>query len=111
MHSPSPADELADIRADIARLKLLEAALRAKILASPDRQPIGRWHRIEVIETKARVFDAKLLPDAIRGDQRFYRDRVTQVVRCLALPAAGTPQRPGWPIQQGSRSVQDQAVH
>lgn len=107
MHSLSPADELADLRADIARLKLLEAALRAKILASPDTTAIGRWHRIEVVETKARVFDSKLLPAAIRDDPRFYRDRVTQVVRCLAVEA----QRPGWPIQRTSRLVQGQAVH
>ena len=91
MHSLSPADELADLRADIARLKLLEAALRAKILASPDTQAIGRWHRIEVIETKSRVFDGKLLPTTILGDPRFYRDRVTQVVRCLPVEA----KRPG----------------
>ena len=107
MHILSPADELADLRADIARLKLLEAALRAKILASPDTQSIGRWHRIEVIETKARVFDAKLLPATIRDDPLFYRDRVTQVVRCVSVEA----KRPGWPIQRDNRFVQVQAVH
>ena len=107
MHSLCPADELFNLRADIARLKLLEAALRARILASPDTQSIGRWHRIEVVETKIRVFDAKLLPDAIREDPRFYRDRVSQVVRCLAVEA----KRPGWPIQRDSRLVQGQAVH
>lgn len=107
MHSLSPADELFELRADIARLKLLEAALRAKILASPDTQAIGRWHRIEVDETKARVFDVKLLPDAIRDDPRFYRDRVSHVVRCVAVEA----KRPGWPIQRDSRFGQGQAVH
>ena len=107
MHSLSPADELADLRADIARLKLLESALRARILASPDTQAIGRWHRIEVLETKARVFDAKLLPANIRDDPRFYRDRVTQVVRCLPVEA----KRPGWPIQHSGGQVQGRAVH
>ena len=107
MHSLSPADELADLRADIARLKLLEAALRAKILASPDTQSIGRWHRIEVLVTKARVFDAKLLPAAIRDNPQFHRDRVTQVVRCVPVEA----KRPGWPIQRGSDFKQGQAVH
>ena len=107
MHSLSPADELADLRADLARLKMLEAALRAKILASPDTTAIGRWHRIEVIETSTRVFDAKLLPDAIRDDPRFYRNRVTQVVRCLPVEA----KRPGWPIQRGVGYSQTQGVH
>ena len=107
MHSLSPADELFELRADIARLKLLEAALRAQILASPDTTAIGRWHRVEVLETNARVFDAKLLPDAIRDDPRFYRNRVTQVVRCLPVEA----KRPGWPIQRVGHYVQAQAVH
>ena len=107
MHSLSPADELANLRADIARLKLLEAALRARILASPDTQAIGRWHRIEVLETKTRVFDAKLLPAAVREDPRFYRDRVTQIVRCLPVEA----KRPGWPVQNSARHAQGQAVH
>ena len=107
MHSLSPADELADLRVDIARLKLLEVALRAKILASPDTQAIGRWHRIEVLETKARVFDAKLLPATVRDDPRFYRDRITQIVRCLPVEA----NRPGWPVQQSGRYARGQAVH
>lgn len=107
MHSLSPADELADLRADIARLKLLEAALRARILAAPDQNAIGRWHRIEVLETKARVFDAKLLPDAISDDPRFYRDRVTQIVRCLPVEA----KRPGWPIQRGVNNDHGTGVH
>lgn len=107
MHSLSPADELFELRTDIARLKLLETALRAKILTSPDTTAIGRWHRIEVTETKARVFDAKLLPDAIRDDPRFYCDRVTQTVRCVAVDA----KRPGWPIQRSTGFAQRQAVH
>lgn len=107
MHSLCPADELFELRADIARLKLLEAALRAKILAFPDIQAIGRWHRIEVVQTKARVFDAKLLPAAIRDDPRFYHDRVIQVVRCVAIEA----KRPGWPIQRGVGADQRAGVH
>ena len=107
MHTLSPADELADLRADIARLKLLEAALRARILAAPESQAIGRWHRIEVVETRSRVFDAKLLPATIRDDPRFYKDRVTQVVRCMPVEA----KRPGWPIQRDSRIGQAQVIH
>lgn len=107
MHSLSPADKLADLRADIARLKLLEAALRARILASPDTQAVGRWHRIEVLQTKTRVFDAKLLPTTVRDDPRFYRDRVTQIVRCLPVEA----KRFGWPVQYSSHHAQGQAVH
>ena len=107
MHSLSPADELANLRADIARLKLLEAALRARILASPDTQAVGRWHRIEVLQTKTRVFDAKLLPATVRDDPRYYRDRVTQIVRCMPVEA----KRPGWPVQHSGHLAQGHAVH
>ena len=107
MQNLSPADELADLRADIARLKLLEAALRARILAAPDTQAVGRWHRIEVLQTKMRVFDAKLLPATVRDDPRFYRDRVTQIVRCMPVEA----KRPGRPVQHSGHLAQGHAVH
>ena len=107
MHTLSPADELADLRADIARLKLLEAALRSRILAAPETQAIGRWHRIDVLETNVRVLDAKLLPAAIRDDPRYYRDRLTQIVRCVPVEA----KRPGWPIQRDIGAGHRAGVH
>lgn len=107
MHSLSPADELADLRADISRLKLLESALRTKILASPETNAIGRWHRIEVLETKRLVFDATLLPAALRDDPRYYRDRVTQIVRVLPVEV----RRPGWPIQRGQTIAHQSGPH
>jgi hypothetical protein len=97
MHRLGPADELAEIRAEIARLKLREAALRAGFLADPGKGMIGRWNRVEVVQTTARIFDHRLLPAAIRDDPRYSRDRVTQSVRCLAVQIR-TP-RPGWPIR------------
>jgi hypothetical protein len=107
MHTLSPADELAELRADIHRLKLLEAALRTKILAAPDKQSVGRWHRIEVQETKSRILDANLLPADIRDDPRFYRDRIIQVVRVLPVQA----KRPGWPIQRDQNAARTPAFH
>ncbi|EEW26545.1 hypothetical protein [Rhodobacter ferrooxidans] len=99
MHKLSPADELAEIRAEISRLKAREAVLRTIFLNSPDEALIGRWSRIEVGTTRARVFDAKLLPQEIRDDPRYWRERVTQTVFCRPLAPAPTP-RPGWPIRR-----------
>ena len=45
MHTLLPADELAEIRAEIARLKLREAVLRAQFLADPTAPRRGRWRR------------------------------------------------------------------
>lgn len=106
MHSHSPIDELAELCADLGRLKLLEKALRTQILAAPENHPIGRWHRIEVQETKSRVLDATLLPADIREDPRFYCDSITQVVRVLSVDE----NRPGWPVQVDNNVTQTQAV-
>ena len=95
MHRLSPADELAAIRAEIARLKRREAELRQAILHDPDCATTGRWHRIEVTVSRARVFDAQLLPAAIRGDPRYRRERVTTYVRCLPVEVCAPAPPPG----------------
>ena len=93
MHAISLADELAETRAEIARLKGREAALRAAILAWDGPVPEGRWSRVEVVEKRARVFDKTLLPAPIRENPAFWRDRVTAYVKCVPVQFAGT--RPG----------------
>ena len=84
------ADELAETRAEIARLKEREAALRAAILGRRGQVPDGRWARVEVEQRRARIFDKELLPEDIRDDPRFWRDRVTTYVRCLPVELAGS---------------------
>lgn len=106
MHKLSAADELAETRAEIARLKLREAALRQAILAG---EPVlGRWHRVEVTEHQLRIFDAALLPPKVRDNPAYWRERLTQVVKCLPVQAKAVGERPGWPIQ---RAPQGAALH
>jgi hypothetical protein len=82
----------------MARLKQREAALRALVL---QQEPaVGRWHRIEVTEQRARVFDSRLLPPQIRDNPAFWRERITKVVKCLPIPARAIGDRPGWPIRR-----------
>jgi hypothetical protein len=97
MHKMSPVDELAEIRADIARLKLREAALRQVVLSGD--AATGRWYRAEVMESRARVFDARLLPPQIRDNPAYWRERLTKMVKCL--PVQARAERPGWPIRRG----------
>lgn len=99
MHMLSLADELAEIRAEIARLKLREAALRDRILAAPQTAWVGRWHRVEVTDHIIRRFDMSLLPTAISEDPTFWRETVQTRVATTAL--TGRTTRPGWPIRRG----------
>lgn len=99
MHNLSPADELAEIRAEIARLKAREAALRSAFLRHPKDQILGRWTRVEVVETRQHRFNPALLPDEILQDPRYFEDRLVQTVRCLPAPLTVSV-RPGWPIRR-----------
>lgn len=104
MHSLSPADELAELRAEIARLKTREADLRTALLAAPPEALGGRWHRVEVTEHRIRQFDPSLLPAAIRDNPAFWRERVQMTVRTVPVQIR-TP-RPGWPIRRSSQSAE-----
>ncbi len=100
MSRQAPADELADTLAELARLRLRAAQLRARIVDNPDLGATGRFARAEVALRQERVFDPSLLPPEIREDPRFQRDRQHWTVRCHpAAPAAHGP-RPGWPIRR-----------
>ncbi len=99
MHRLSPADELAEIRAEIARLKAREAKLRTIFLRQPDAQRQGRWARVEVVETCQKRFNPALLPEEIRRDPRYQDERLVQTVRCLPAALSVTV-RPGWPIRR-----------
>lgn len=98
MHRPCPADELAEIRNDIARLRLREAQLRAAFLKDPDHGAQGRWNRVEVELRQQTRFDSRLLPGAILSDPAFQREILVPVVRCLPVQAPSP--RPGWPIRR-----------
>ncbi|WP_233487455.1 hypothetical protein [Thalassovita gelatinovora] len=92
------ADELAEIREEIARLREKEAAVQAAILSFEGPVPAGRFHRIELVERREMVFDKDRLPEKVRDNPRFWHQKVTQSVRCL--PIRPQLDRPGWPIRR-----------
>lgn len=93
MFVTSPADELSDIRAEIQRLKRREAELRAAYLTRPDMPKVGRWFKVELVTQRARIFDPRLLPDAIRHDPAYNRERVTRTLRASRVgPRAVLPE-------------------
>jgi plasmid stabilization system protein ParE len=77
----APADELALIRAEIARLKRREAALREAYLTRVDMPKIGRWNKVDILTERHSVFDPRLLPATIRNDPAYQRDKVMRVLR------------------------------
>lgn len=109
MHEIALADALADVRAEIARLKQREAALRAAILQRRGQVPPGRWHRVEVVERRSRRFDKALLPDTILSDPAYWRERVTRYVRCLPVQVGGS--RPAGSPSAGTRPSEPPAAH
>ena len=104
MHSLSPADELAEIRAEMLRLKAREAALRAQFLRDPEHGSLGRWSRVEVVESHSRRFNPALLPPAIFNDPRYREEKVVMTIKVVPLHFTASP-RPGWPIQREGRPL------
>ena len=88
MTPTNPADELAEIRAEIARLKQREAELRMAYFATPDLPKIGRMHKVELVTRRRIVFEARLLPAEIRNDPTYIRERVMRVLRTERIPNA-----------------------
>ena len=105
MHALNRADELADVRAEIARLEIREQALRDGFIKRPQADIIGRWTRADATATQKSRFDSSLLPDVIRNDPAYFRHSATHFVRCLPTPMI-PKQRAGWPIRRDADARQ-----
>lgn len=81
MQLKPPADELAEIRTEIARLRAREGELRALLLHDAAMPKIGRFHKVDLVTNRQRVFDPRLLPEEIRLDPAYTREKVTRVLR------------------------------
>jgi hypothetical protein len=99
MTMQSLADELADVRADLLRLRLREAQLRAALIAAPAAQRCGRWNEVEVTARKRLVFNPYLLPAEVRQNPLYWEDVAHHTVSVKPL-AQGLKPRPGWPIRR-----------
>lgn len=91
MPSLTPADELASLRAELARLKARERALCDALVAAPACARSGRWTRADVGTRTIRLFDHRLLPSDIRDNPLFWRERQSVEVVCHPLEGAASP--------------------
>ncbi len=81
MQLKPPADELAEIRAEIARLRIREGELREILLRDAEMPKVGRMHKVDLVTQRHRIFDPRLLPEDIRLDPAYTREKVTRVLR------------------------------
>lgn len=98
MHKIGLADELAETRAEITRLKEREAALEAAVHASDGTVPDGRNNRVNVVTRRKSEFDPALLPREVRDNPRYWRENLNVRVECTPIEMRG--RRAGWPIQR-----------
>jgi hypothetical protein len=89
MHLIPPADELAEIRAEIARLRAREGELREILLRDTAMPKVGRMHKVDLVTNRQRIFDPRLLPEGIRLDPAYTREKVTRVLRASRKPPLG----------------------
>ena len=106
MHPMAPADELALIRAQITRLRDRERDLQRSLMDVPEGARCGRWSRAEVVTRTLRVFDHRLLPQTLRDDPMFWRERSIRELRCLPVQ---TRQPANW-LAPAARSGQGGAA-
>jgi hypothetical protein len=84
--TPHPADELAEVRVEIARLRLRAAQLRDQILARPDALTSGRWFEVTISENTLRRLDLDKLPEQLRYDPLYFSERRHIALHCHAKP-------------------------
>lgn len=106
----APADELAAIRARISRLKSREQNLRQQLLDAPDDARQGAQARVEVVTRTVRLFDHRLLPEAIRDEPLYWREREVTDLRCVPIDGRA-PSRWVPPVQPLSVSRRGQIGH
>ena len=95
MKNRSIADQLADVREEISRLKVTEQRLRKEIVSSGEPLIRGDDAVAVVTETTSNRLDTKALIAELDNEfvQRFMRKRTTATVRILPIKG---PSRAEW---------------
>jgi hypothetical protein len=120
MARTSPADELAEIRAELQRLKIKETLLVDMLMARPEQNRVGRYFLAEIRPSQIRP--SKILPSysvhgllVERARDCAWQDKVKEPdhatcdtgfspeVICVAVVPT-VPARPGWPIARAPAS-------
>ncbi len=92
-HLYHPADELAEVRAKIRKLKAREAALKAHLARLPQEARTGDRFRATFQRRHIRRLIADSLPENIRDNPDHYR--ITTCSFCTVTPKRNAPVQPG----------------
>ena len=85
MQRTTAADELAMIRARIARLKAREAELSDALIEGGEDACRGRWTQARVVRRRVSVFDHRRLPIDVQADLAYWHDETrTEIVLNLS---------------------------
>ncbi len=101
---PHPADELAEVRSEIARLRLREGQIRRLLLRSPQEERQGRWFHADITLTTRRQLDPSKLPPWVLENPVHYTEISRTVLHSRAIPLSSLI-LPG-PIFGQDRSLQ-----
>jgi hypothetical protein len=105
MRRLAPADELAEIRAQLSRLHARAEQIEAALIRTPGLRDHGASHIAEVTETRTTEFDPALMPDSLRNDPQFQREVLRQDVVLIPVKPEPVPLRPGWPIRRNAEGT------
>jgi hypothetical protein len=84
--APHPTDELAGVRAKIARLRLREGQLRRAIVALPKAERHGRWFHVDIKHSTRAQLNMSGLPPSVLDDPGLYAEISRAVLHCRAIP-------------------------
>ncbi len=91
MQAVGLSDELAMVRSRITALRTREAVLCAELEQADLLGRTGQWTQAELVERRIRVFDHRLLPEAVQEDPVFWVERLRLEVRCRLRDGARVP--------------------
>lgn len=76
----SPVDELAQIRAEIQRLKAWADRIESSLIVNPALRFSGTWHLAELNETRRRMLDLSQLPNEIHKNPLYWREMIQRSI-------------------------------
>ncbi|WP_238149973.1 hypothetical protein [Pararhodobacter aggregans] len=79
------------VRSRITALRTREAVLCAELEQADLLGRTGKWTQAELVERRIRVFDHRLLPEAVQQDPVFWVERLRLEVRCRLRDGARVP--------------------
>ncbi|MFD2174885.1 hypothetical protein [Rhodobacter lacus] len=98
MQPQTAAEELTQIRAEIARLRVREAELAEAVLRAAALPQVTRMQTTPLVSKRERVFDPRLLPAEILLDPAYSREKITGTAPGMPRPQPRRLQAPA-PLQ------------